>query len=229
MEIEISPIQLPASRVIVSRVLSVLMGVAALGIVVVYLMNVWCVASDATRPMLTGKIFYQSFEGPHTLPSVLSGKSGMDRAFVEAVPKDQTGYVTLGGTRIALANMAIGGWVAYLIFLTLCSSVGLLFLISLARLFYGFSCGRIFTQASIRHIQMTGVAVLLGGGLQFASAFFAMWINASASHLGSLSGQVYGASLQFPIGPIFCSVMIILTALMFEEGRKLSEEASLTI
>jgi hypothetical protein len=229
MEIEISPIQLSRGRVITSRVLSALMGLAAVGIVIVYAMNIWCVASDPTRPMLTGGIFYQSFEGPDTLPSVLSGKSGMDRAFVEAVPKDQTGYVTLGGTRIALANMAIGAWVAYLIFLTLCLSVGLLFLISLARLFYGFSRGRIFTKDSIRQIKRTGFAVLLGGALQFLAGFFAMWINAAAGYQDGTLGQVFGTTMQVPVGPIICAVMIILTALMFEEGRKLSEEASLTI
>ena len=58
MEIEISPIKLPRSRVIISWVLSALMAITAVGLVIVYAMNIWCVASDAKRPMLIGKIFY---------------------------------------------------------------------------------------------------------------------------------------------------------------------------
>jgi hypothetical protein len=205
------------------------MAITAAGLVIVYAMNIWCVASDATRPMLIGKIWYESSVQSHGGTSVTSGKTGMNRAFVDAVPRDQTGYVTVGGTRIGLANMAIGGWMAYVIFLTLGLSVALLFLISLARLFYGFSRGRIFTRESIRQIEMTGIAVLLGGGLQFFSFVFAIWINSCSGNSANVSGQAYGTDLQFPIGPLVCSVMIILTALMFEEGRKLSEDASLTI
>jgi len=229
MEIEISPIQLPASRVIVSRGLSMLVAITAVGLVVVYAMNVWCVASDAKRPLLVGNMRYEATRDSRGGLSEISGKMGIDRAFMEAVPNDNTAYVTLGGTRIAVENMSIGGWMAYVIFLTLCLAVALLFLISLTRLFYGFSRGRIFTRDSIRNIQMTGIAVLLGGGLQFSSLFFAILINSCSLNPAGAPGQVHGSAVQFPVVAIVCAVMIILTALMFEEGRKLSEEASLTI
>lgn len=229
MEIEISPIQLSPGRVIFSRALSVLMALAAAVLVIVYAMNVWCMSSDAKRPMLVGNIWHESTKGAEENSRETWGKTGVSRVFIEADPKENTGFVTLGGTRIALANMGVGGWVAYFVFLSLALMVGLLFFVSLARLFHGFSQGRIFTRESIRQIQMTGIAVLLGGGLQFFSLLFAIWINASASHSTNVSGQIYGGNLEFPLGPLACAVMIILTAMMFEEGRKLSEEASLTI
>ena len=230
MEIEISPIQLSPGRVIVSRILSGFMTVTAVALLVVYVMNVWCVAADPTRAMLTGRMWHEVISKADGSTSATWGKSGMSRAFVEEVPKEDAAFLTLGGTRIALPNMTIGAWMLYLLFLTLSLAVGLLFLISLARLFQGFARGKIFTKASIRQIQWTGIAVLLGGILQFGSAFFAMGINALCAHdLAGFSGQSYGSSLDFPLAPFVCAAMIILTALMFEEGRKLSEEASLTI
>lgn len=229
MEIEVSPIKLPLSRVIISGFLSAMMAFTAVVLMIVYAMNVWCVASDTKRPLLIGSMSYEATKDRDGNALETTSKMGIDRAFMEAVPKYNTAFVTLGGTRIAVENMPIGGWMAYVIFLTLCLAVALLFLVSLARLFYGFSRGRIFTRDSIRHIQMTGIAVLLGGGLQFSSLFFAIFINTFTFKQGGVPGQAFGSAVQFPVVAIVCAVMIILTALMFEEGRKLSEEASLTI
>ncbi len=153
------------------------MTVTAVGLVIVYAMNIWCAASDATRPMLTGKIWYETTEQVDGGTSVISGRSGMNRTLstpFQRIKRDMSRWAA----RESLSRIwVIGGWMAYVIFLTLAWRSGC---------FSGFRwpgfyrfCPRedIYARSPFGRLKGPVLRCCSAGGLQFFSFVFAIWIN----------------------------------------------------
>jgi hypothetical protein len=152
--------------------------------------------------------------------------SGVTRFHIHGAGPGKSPLLDLSGAGIPVVSLTIGGWMVYLVMLTLSCAVVFKGLYHLRFLFTGFAHGDIFSAGSIRQIKGIGYSLLLWALVQFLQPFAALVIY----HMIELpAGVNQVVNFIVPLTSFIAGLLVWVIALAFEEGRQLQEDSVLTV
>ncbi len=185
---------------------------------VLYLANVICVAvAPEARVMGWSDYRKEGLKGPTTFQ-----RAGVSRLFLEPSGQEYTLMLKIGGSQAPWIKPTAGTTALYVGYMTLFVGVLLKGLNHLRRLFQYFGRGEIFTKATVGELQRIGHVVLWWALVSFLGAV-------TVIVAAGLSGLPSQANIELPITPLAIGLIISLITAVFAEGKRLEEEARLTV